>query len=138
MKRAAIVIVVLALGALGGAGGYWYALKHQAMAPDAGAKAPAAGDRRVLYWYDPMYPQQRFDKPGKSPFMDMQLVPKYADEKAAEGGVTVSPHVAQNLGVRTAEARIGSLAPRLTAVGNVEYNERSFVGGSTCERRWTR
>ena len=25
--------------------------------------------RRVLYWYDPMVPQQRFDKPGKSPFM---------------------------------------------------------------------
>ena len=26
-------------------------------------------------------PQQKFDKPGKSPFMDMQLVPKYADEE---------------------------------------------------------
>jgi membrane fusion protein, copper/silver efflux system len=47
--------------------------------------APAAAgkqgnDRRVLYWYDPMVPDQHFDRPGKSPFMDMQLVPKYADE----------------------------------------------------------
>ena len=41
------------------------------------------GERQPLYWYDPMYPQQKFDKPGKSPFMDMQLVPKYADEEAA-------------------------------------------------------
>jgi membrane fusion protein, copper/silver efflux system len=28
------------------------------------------------YWYDPMRPEKHFDKPGKSPFMDMQLVPK--------------------------------------------------------------
>lgn len=36
--------------------------------------------RKVLFWYDPMYPNTRFDKPGKSPFMDMDLIPKYADE----------------------------------------------------------
>lgn len=44
------------------------------------AAAPAAEQqRKVLFWYDPMYPNTRFDKPGKSPFMDMDLVPKYAD-----------------------------------------------------------
>jgi Cu(I)/Ag(I) efflux system membrane fusion protein len=32
-----------------------------------------------------MFPQQKFDKPGKSPFMDMQLEPKYAD---GGGGAT--------------------------------------------------
>jgi Cu(I)/Ag(I) efflux system membrane fusion protein len=47
----------------------------------AGAEAKASVDRKVLYWYDPMYPQQKFDKPGKSPFMDMQMVPQYADSK---------------------------------------------------------
>ena len=81
----------------------------------------------MLYWYDPMYPQQRFDKPGKSPFMDMMLVPKYADAGGDESGVSISPRVVQNLGVRTAEARAGSLAPKLAAVGNVEYNERAVV-----------
>jgi hypothetical protein len=35
--------------------------------------------KTVLYWYDPMVADKHFDKPGKSPFMDMQLVPKYAD-----------------------------------------------------------
>ena len=25
----------------------------------------------VLYWYDPMVPGQRFDEPGKSPFMQL-------------------------------------------------------------------
>ena len=38
---------------------------------------PATG-RKVLYWHDPMKPGQKFDKPGKSPFMDMPLVPVYA------------------------------------------------------------
>src|SRR5665647_3563343 len=35
--------------------------------------------KTVLYWYDPMAPNQKFAKPGKSPVMDMQLIPKYAD-----------------------------------------------------------
>ena len=34
--------------------------------------------KTVKYWYDPMVPNQKFDKPGKSPFMDMQLEPKYS------------------------------------------------------------
>ncbi|HET7403122.1 MAG TPA: heavy metal-binding domain-containing protein, partial [Usitatibacter sp.] len=33
------------------------------------AAADAANGRRILYWYDPMYPDERFDKPGKSPHM---------------------------------------------------------------------
>jgi len=35
--------------------------------------------KTVLYWYDPMASDKKFAKPGKSPFMDMQLVPKYAE-----------------------------------------------------------
>jgi Cu(I)/Ag(I) efflux system membrane fusion protein len=81
----------------------------------------------VLYWYDPMVPDQHFDKPGKSPFMDMQLVPVYADEARPRAGVAVSPGVRQNLGIRTAEVRKGSLAGTLDAVGNVAFNERDLV-----------
>src|SRR5438876_644073 len=39
--------------------------------------------RKVLYWYDPMKPEVHFDHPGKSPFMDMQLEPRYAEEEPA-------------------------------------------------------
>eukprot|EP01034_Spumella_vulgaris_P011428 gene11428-14542_t len=59
--------------------------------------------KTVKYWYDPMVPDQKFDKPGKSPFMDMQLEPKYANivsggEGAGEdGGVAISSQTAQNL-----------------------------------------
>ena len=47
-------------------------------APTHSAAPTAEQQRKVLFWYDPMYPNTRFDKPGKSPFMDMDLVPKYA------------------------------------------------------------
>jgi hypothetical protein len=44
------------------------------------ADATPTKERKILYWHDPMVPGARFDKPGKSPFMDMQLVPVYEDE----------------------------------------------------------
>lgn len=37
--------------------------------------------KTVLYWYDPMMSDKHFNKPGKSPFMDMQLVPRYAESE---------------------------------------------------------
>jgi Cu(I)/Ag(I) efflux system membrane fusion protein len=81
-----LIIVVAVLSA---AGGYWFA-RHRGNQADlmhpAAQRASAAADRPALDWYDPMVPNQYFDKPGKSPFMDMQLVPKYADEGGAGGG----------------------------------------------------
>ena len=80
----------------------------------------------MLYWHDPMVPGHRFDKPGKSPFMDMQLVPVYADE--AQGpGVSVNPAMAQNLGMRTALVRKAPAASSVEAVGTVMQNERATV-----------
>jgi Cu(I)/Ag(I) efflux system membrane fusion protein len=84
-------------------------------------------DRKVLYWHDPMVPGQKFDKPGKSPFMDMQLVPVYADEARPQAGVAVSQGVRQNLGIRIAVVRTGPLAGTLDAVGEVAFNERDLV-----------
>jgi Cu(I)/Ag(I) efflux system membrane fusion protein len=83
-------------------------------------------ERKVLYWHDPMVPGQRFDKPGKSPFMDMQLVPVYAEE-AQSSGVAVSPTMSQNLGLRTAVVRTISLTSTVDATGTVTQNERSTV-----------
>jgi len=93
-------------------------------AQKAGDIDPTSG-KKVLYWHDPMAPGQKFDKPGKSPFMDMQLVPVYADTDA--GAVSISPRVQQNLGVRTAEVKSGSLATTVDAVGSVAYNERDVA-----------
>lgn len=89
----------------------------------AGDIDPATG-RKVLYWHDPMAPDQKFDRPGKSPFMDMMLVPVYAGGGDDQGGVSVSPRVRESLGVRTAEVTRGTMAPRVEAVGSIAFNER--------------
>ncbi|MCM2209676.1 efflux RND transporter periplasmic adaptor subunit, partial [Klebsiella quasipneumoniae] len=76
--------------------------------------------KKVLYWHDPMVPGQRFDKPGKSPFMDMQLVPVYADGDGSGGnGVSIDSRVTQNLGIRTAEVKAARMGTVLEAPGNV-------------------
>lgn len=130
-------VLALAVAALAGVGGYLLG-KRQAHAPEnaaampldpgAGAVLSDASGRRVLYWHDPMVPGQRFDKPGKSPFMDMQLVPVYADAAADEGSVSVSPRLAQSFGVRTVEARSGSLETGFRATGAVAVDERTLTG----------
>lgn len=89
------------------------------------AKVDPKTGRKVLYWHDPMAPGHRFDRPGKSPFMDMELVPVYADEVAGDG-VSVSPRVAQNLGMRTATARRAAVSVPIEAVGTVAEDERSI------------
>ena len=101
----------------------------------AGAQRPGAlkaGDidpqtgKRILYWHDPMVPAQRFDHPGKSPFMDMHLVP--VEEGAGElGGVQISSRVEQNLGIRTAEVTRGTLDRQIEATATVGYDERDVV-----------
>jgi Cu(I)/Ag(I) efflux system membrane fusion protein len=82
--------------------------------------------QRILYWHDPMVPGRRFDAPGKSPFMDMQLVPVYADG-GDEGTVTISPRVQQNLGIRTADVLREQVTAEIRAAGNVAFNERAEV-----------
>ena len=106
--------------------------RHLAAGLKAGDVDPGTG-RRILYYHDPMVPGNRFDKPAKSPFMDMMLVPVYADgggdggsdRGAGEGRtVTVSPRLQQNLGVRTAPVTEGTLSLPVTAVGSIAFNER--------------
>ncbi|MFJ5348520.1 efflux RND transporter periplasmic adaptor subunit [Pectobacterium parvum] len=86
----------------------------------------AEPEHAVLYWYDPMVPDKRFDKPGKSPFMDMELVPRYADDVQEDGGVIVSARQQQNLGVRTTRAEMRELTDRATGYGTVALNERGL------------
>ena len=132
MKPIRLVIATVLAGLLGLGGYGLYRLGERQGGADAAAvaaTAPAgtaagADGRRVLYWHDPMVPGRKFDKPGKSPFMDMQLVPVYADAGADEGTVSVSPRVQQNLGIRTAEVVSGSLAGSVEAVGSIAFNER--------------
>ena len=80
---------------------------------------PDADGKPVLYWYDPMKPDVHFEKSGPSPFMDMDLVPKYAsqadlsggeDENLEPQGVVIDPTLTANLGLKTAKAEAGQLS----------------------------
>lgn len=101
-------------------------------APAGGTPTPASG-RKVLYWYDPMAPGSKFDKPGKSPFMDMQLIPKYADEEAGNpaaqsaAAVTLSPEAIRASGIATVQVATESLSGAIRAVGTVEIDETKQV-----------
>ena len=126
----ALATVAVLFAGIGGGAGYWAAAYHpaaSAMKPASASAAGSADGRKVLYWYDPMVPNQRFDKPGKSPFMDMQLVAKYADEGGDAASVQIDPSVAQNLGLRLAKVERGRLPTSVVAVGTVQWNERQVA-----------
>ncbi len=96
---------------------------------DASPPKQTATQEAPRYWYDPMHPSQHFDKPGKSPFMDMQLVPKYTDRAtsngsgAPAGSIEVDPRVVQSLGIRLATVERSNFTRVLDTVGLLTVDE---------------
>lgn len=122
-RPALLAALALMLALLSGLAGYMLAAGGEGGGSEqASADGP---ERRILYWYDPMLPNERYPGPGKSS-MGMDLQPKYADE-APTSGVQVSAEVRQNLGVRIARVEFGSLSPSISAVGRVEVDERRIA-----------
>ncbi|MGK9172243.1 efflux RND transporter periplasmic adaptor subunit [Yokenella regensburgei] len=122
MKKTLLAILMAASLAAGV--GYGPGRQHSSTTDEPSSPPPAG--RKVLYWYDPMVPGQRFDKPGKSPFMDMPLVARYADEAQDNGGVIVSARQQQNLGMTTAKVEKRMLAPAFSAFATVTTDERGL------------
>ena len=121
------VFVVVTLLAVGVAAGLWWERNY---VPGGGMELPAdsaSGGPAVMYWYDPMFPTQKFDKPGKSPFMDMELVPKYADGGGDASTIKIDPSVTQNLGVRLATVTRSTVNASVQATGIVDFNERDIA-----------
>lgn len=155
MKRSTLVVSSLALAII--AGQAWWIASHRAPATveaSAGMKPDATPvERKPLYWYDPMKPEAHFDKPGKSPFMDMDLVPLYADEATDAGGdagsdastdaasaagiIRIDPRMVQNLGVRTSPVTRGSgAAADLRTTGSVQIDEDRIVAIESRTAGW--
>ncbi|WP_298429878.1 MULTISPECIES: efflux RND transporter periplasmic adaptor subunit [Pseudomonadota] len=119
LAAAAAGLLTVGLGA-----GYWWTQRHAGHDLKQTATPMASQtERKVLYWYDPMAPDQHFDKAGKSPFMDMQLVPKYADEVAG-GSVRIDAGLQQSVGIRTAQVEIGRLASTVRVPGTLTWDLR--------------
>jgi len=129
----AAVAVAVALGA-----GYWAGSRgsaHDAPAATA-ADAPAsnaadgnggAGERKILYYRNPMGLPDTSKVPKKDS-MGMDYIPVYADDRPDDSGaVVVSPARVQTLGVRTELAERRVIDAVVRAAGRVELNERAIV-----------
>ena len=131
-----MVVLSSALAAMSGGIGYWVAMSQSAEKPLVkSVEKPVKAEPKVLYWYDPMVPNQHFDKPGKSPFMDMELVPQYAEKNSADEGddvghsvgIKIDPRIVQNLAIRTALVMRGTLASPLDFAASVQLNNRQIA-----------
>ncbi|MFN9470047.1 efflux RND transporter periplasmic adaptor subunit [Acidovorax sp.] len=125
-KKTAVAVALLCAGiALGWGLAQWRISGGIGTGVSTAETGAAKADRKVLYWYDPMVPTQKFDKPGKSPFMDMALVPKYAEEDMQQGsGLNVSAQAVQALGLRTAVVEQRDIGADVDALGTVQLNDR--------------
>lgn len=121
--RAGILAAVL----IAGGGGYWFGGRSDDAENAGASKAPT---RKILYYYDPMVPQEHYADPGALSSMGMRTQPKYAAEAGSNGeapGVTVNPSAMQNLGVRVVAAQIGSLANMFNVTGSIDFNQRDVA-----------
>jgi len=99
-------------------------------AQNTGAATASTGERKILYWYDPMHPQYKSDKPGKAPDCGMDLVPKYAEEQPlsmAPGSVMISTGKQQLIGVRTAEVKRETLVRDVRTTGQITADETKIA-----------
>lgn len=146
-----ILFIVVVLG-----GGYWFhshgyihfgkpdkavpQTEGQAALPghdhsQAGSSAAKAGERKILYWVDPMHPAYKSDKPGTAPDCGMDLMPVYADGGGAWGSqaanmpgmVKISSAKQQLIGVQIGQVHYGSLSRTIRAVGQLSYDETKIT-----------
>lgn len=121
MRKTWITVAACALVAAGFATG---ALLFRGSAPPA-AKP---GERRILYYRDPMNPQFTSPTPRKAPD-GMDYVPVYEEAGGAEAGgatrgIRVDPRMMQASGVRVEEVKRRPMSRTIRAVGQVTYDER--------------
>jgi Cu(I)/Ag(I) efflux system membrane fusion protein len=123
LTRGRITLAVLLAAIVG----YWVGRHPASPSVVSTGRSPApATSGPVLYWYDPMVPDQHFDKPGLSP-MGMEMVPKHATPADTVGSVRIEAATLQNLGVRVVPVQRQTLTGELEAPGAVTWDLRRAV-----------
>ena len=126
MSRAALLALLLVFATAGFVAGN---LRNQHRT----APSSTAGDRRVLYYVDPMNPTHTSDQPGLAP-CGMKLEPVYADDPSvppaageaaglAAGSVRISTERQQLAGIQIGEVKAASLSHTLHLSGRVVADE---------------
>ena len=124
MSRPSTLIVLVAGIAAGAAGSYWYAHRPAPVATPAAAEQshPAKGDRKILYYRNPMGLPDISSVPKKDT-MGMDYIPVYADEHDDPNTVKVSLDKIQRSGVRTEKVAALPISKTVRGIGNVQHDE---------------
>jgi hypothetical protein len=97
-------------------------------APPAGDKPTKAGERKLLYYRNPMNPEVNSPVPMKDQ-MGMDYVPVYEEETppAQTSGVYISPEKQQLIGVKKGSVEKRKLSGQILTVGRVAYDPALFT-----------
>jgi Cu(I)/Ag(I) efflux system membrane fusion protein len=87
------------------------------------AAAPPGGERKILYYRNPMGLPETSPVPKKDS-MGMDYIPVYADAPGETGIVKINPERIQMLGVRTEAAALRKMSHTVRAIGTVAADER--------------
>jgi RND family efflux transporter MFP subunit len=121
---AVVMLIAIALGA-----GFVLGRRGAPTAPpptaaaSGGVAAPKSGERRILYYRNPMGLPDTSAVPKKDQ-MGMDYIPVYEGDEQGGSGVTVSADRIQALGVRTELVSRSPFAQDVRAVGTIELDER--------------
>ena len=127
------IIVLLVLGAF--LIGSWYGKR-------GAANNAATGERRILYYVDPMNPAHTSEKPGLAP-CGMKMEPVYADEQAAgpatgmpPGTVKINIEKQQLIGVKLGPVEKAPVTYTIRAAGRIAVDETRFYRVITSTDGW--
>lgn len=124
MRRLNSLIILAAGIAAGAAGSYWYAHRPEPVGTRASAEQspPAATERKILYYRNPMGHPDTSPVPKKDP-MGMDYIAVYADDQDDPNTVKVSLDKIQRTGVRTEKVAAMPLTRTVRGIGTVEHDE---------------
>lgn len=102
-------------------------VKKEAASAPAGGRQAAGGDKKILYYRNPMNPQVTSPVPMKDE-MGMDYIPVYSEQGTqARPGVYIGPEKQQLIGVKKAAVEVRRLCGQILTVGRVAYDPALFT-----------
>lgn len=136
MKRKTILVLLVALIAVAGAGIYFAARKAgSGTITGASRAAKASGERKVKYYKSTMLLGEISQAPRKDS-MGMEMVPVYEDEAPNAATISIDPVTIQNMGIRVGTVVRGRLRRTIRTVGNIQPNETALTDVTTKFTGW--
>ncbi|MGB7582489.1 MAG: efflux RND transporter periplasmic adaptor subunit [Sedimentisphaerales bacterium] len=101
-------------------------VKRGAAPPVGGEKPTTTGERKILYYRNPMNPAATSPVPMKDQ-MGMDYVPVYGEEATNSAMVYISPEKQQLIGVKKGKIEKQNLSGQILTVGRVAYDPSLFT-----------